>query len=226
MRFSNVRRPLKWSAIACALPVAFVVAANAWVLRVGGARARASIADLAEAPVAIVLGASVKTDGMPSHALEDRLQQALDLYRMHKVSKILLSGDHGRPEYDETNTMRRWLLERGLPPESLFCDHAGFTTYDTMARARRIFGVERAIVVTQRFHLPRALYTAAAVGLQAEGAGCDQRTYAKGLWFEVREIGARTKAFLEAGLLELDPRVLGPAIPITGDGRTSWDEPN
>ena len=223
MRPPNLRRGLKRLSIACALGLAFVVAANAWVLGIGWARERDAVADLDTAPVAIVLGASVKADGTPSHALEDRLQQALELYRGKKVSKVLLSGDHGRPEYDETNTMRRWLQDRGLPPECLFCDHAGFTTYDTMARARRIMGVERAIVVTQRFHLPRALYTAAAVGLEVEGAPCDQRTYAKGLWFELREIGARTKAFVEAGLLELDPRVLGPAIPISGDGRATWD---
>jgi SanA protein len=226
MRAPTLRRGLKRLSIAFALVLAFVVAANAWVLCIGWARERDSVADLADAPVAIVLGASVKADGTPSDALLDRLQQALELYRGHKVAKILLSGDHGRPDYDETNTMRRWLSDRGLPPEALFCDHAGFTTYDTMVRAKRILGVERAIVVTQRFHLPRALYTAQAVGLTVEGAPCDQRTYQKGVWFGLREIGARTKAFVEAGLLESDPRVLGPAIPITGDGRATWDEPN
>jgi SanA protein len=223
--FRRGPRLLKGLAIALALPCAFVAAANAWVLCIGWARERDSTAELAPAPVAIVLGASVKADGTPSHALEDRLQQALDLHRAGQVSKVLLSGDHGRVGYDETNSMRRWLLARGLPPESLFCDHAGFTTYDTMARAKRVFGVERAIVVTQGFHLPRALYTAQAVGIQVEGSACDRRTYAKGAWFELREIGARTKAFAEAGLLELEPRVLGPAIPIHGDGRASWDEP-
>jgi vancomycin permeability regulator SanA len=166
----------------------------------------------------------VKSDGSPSHALEDRLQQALDLYLAQKVEKLLLSGDHGGPDYDEPNTMRRWLLERGVPPDDLFCDHAGFTTYDTMARAGRIFGVHRAIVVTQGFHLPRALYTAAALGIEVEGSACDRRTYVKGTWFELREIAARAKAFVQAGLVEPDPRTLGTPISIQGDGRASWDE--
>ncbi|MDZ4772440.1 MAG: ElyC/SanA/YdcF family protein [Planctomycetota bacterium] len=224
MLTSILRRRLKWAVIATALPVVFVLVANVWVYAIGRARSHPSIAELAHAPVAIVLGASVKADGSPSHALEDRLQQALELHRAGIVSKVLLSGDHGRPEYDETNTMRRWLLDRGVPAPDLYCDHAGFTTYDTMARAKRIFGIERAIVVTQRFHLPRALYTATALGITVEGAPCDQRTYVKSVWFEMREIGARTKAFVEAGIFQRDPRALGTPIPIDGDGRVTWDE--
>lgn len=221
-----LQRRLKWAGLALVLPLCCVAGANAWVLLLGRTRERASIAALRVAPVAIVLGASVKADGTPSDALQDRLQQALELHLERKIEKILLSGDHGRVDYDETNTMRRWLLDRGVPPQDLFCDHAGFTTYDTMARAKRIFGVGRAIVVTQGFHLPRALYTATALGIDVEGAPCDRRTYVASGWFALREIGARAKAFVQAGLLEPDPRVLGPTIAITGDGRASWDEPN
>lgn len=220
MATTKSRRRLKWLSIALLSPVLFVAGANVWVFWTGKALSRASIAELADAPVAIVLGASVKSDGTPSHALEDRLMQALELHRARKVTKVLLSGDHGQPDYDEPSTMRRWLLDRGVPAADLFCDHAGFTTYDTMARAKRVFGIERAILVTQRFHLPRALYTA-ALGIAVEGAPCDRRTYVKGVWFEVREIGARAKAYVEAGLLELDPHTLGTPISIAGDGSTS-----
>lgn len=212
-----------WTTAVLLALCALVVLANTAVLRSGNARVRASIDELAPAPVAIVLGAAVKRDGTPSHALEDRLQQALELYRAGKVKKLLLSGDHGAAHYDETNTMRRWMQERGVPGEDLFCDHAGFSTYDTFARAKCIFGVERAIVVTQRFHLARALYTAQEFGIDAQGTPCDRRTYRKGAWFEVRELGSRTKACIQAGWLKPDPQLLGPPIPIEGDGRVSWD---
>ncbi len=182
------------------------------------------IEELAQAPVAIVLGAGVKADGKPSDALADRLEQALLLYQSGKVNKLLLTGDHGTREYDETNCMRRWMLVRGAREEDVFCDHAGFSTHDSLARARQVFGIERAIVVTQAFHLPRALYTAAALGIEAQGVACDRREYQKGLWYALRETGSRTKAFVQSGLLHCSPRVGGEAIPIEGDGRASWDE--
>lgn len=209
--------------LAALLLGALLVAANARVLGAGRARVRASLAELDPAPVAIVLGAGVRPDGTPSHALEDRLHQALELHRAGKVGKVLVSGDHGAERYDETNAMRRWLLERGVPPADLFCDHAGFSTYDTFARARRVFGVERAIVVTQAFHLPRALYTAERVGIDAHGTPCDRRTYRKGAWFAVRELGSRAKAWWQTSVTRPAPRTLGPAISLEGDGRASWD---
>lgn len=213
------------AALVCALVLAvLVVAVNARVLSRGNHGARASIDELDPAPVAIVLGAGVRADGTPSNALEDRLAQAVELHRAGKAKKLLLSGDHGAARYDETSSMRRWVLDRGVPPEDVFCDHAGFSTYDTMARARRVFGVTRAIVVTQRFHLARSIYTAEALGIEAEGTPCDRRTYVKSAWFELRELGSRAKAFAQAELLHSAPRVLGPPIPIDGDGRATWGE--
>ncbi len=223
MAAGSRRRWLRWVGGLLLAPTAFVALSNAWVYLRGSRQLLDSLAALPRAPVAIVLGASVKADGTPSDALSDRLQQALELVQAGRVDKVLLSGDHGSDDYDEPNTMRRWLIERGVPPEDVFLDHAGFSTYDTMARARRVFGVESAIVVTQRFHLPRALYTAAALGIDAHGAPCDRRTYVKGAWFALRELGSRTKAYVQAGLLQPDPRALGGPIPITGDGRASWD---
>ncbi|MBK7874334.1 MAG: YdcF family protein [Planctomycetes bacterium] len=200
-----------------------VALANATVLRLGGSAVRASIAELDDAPVAIVLGAAVKPDGTPSHALEDRLAQAVELYRAGRVKKLLLSGDHGAERYDEPNAMKRYALEHGVRPEDVFCDHAGFSTWDTFVRARDVFGVTRAIVVTQRFHLPRALYSAKANGIEAQGTQCDARTYQKSAWFEVRELGSRAKAWLQAHGVASGARASGAPISIEGDGRVSWD---
>lgn len=219
------KRRLVLGLIACALVSALLVAlVNARVLGRGNAKARASIEELDAAPVAIVLGAGVRRDGTPSHALEDRLAQAVELHRTGKVRKLLLSGDRRERRYDETSSMKRWVLEHGVPPDDVFCDHAGFSTYDTMARAKQVFGITRAIVVTQRFHLGRALYTAEVLGIEAQGAPCDRRTYRKSAWFELRELGSRAKAFAQAELLHSPPRVLGPPISLEGDGRATWGE--
>lgn len=218
------RRFLRLFGWCTAVPLAIVFCVSTWVWARGRMLEREDLAELGTAPVAIVLGAGVRADGEPTDALADRLEQALALYRQHQVRKLLLTGDHGTPEHDETNCMRRWMQERGVPGEDVFCDHAGFSTHDSFARARRIFGVEHAIVVTQGFHLPRALYTARALGIDAHGVPCDRRDYRMGWWYALREMGSRTKAFVQSGLLQLGPRVGGSPISIEGDGRASWDE--
>ncbi|MBK7645091.1 MAG: YdcF family protein [Planctomycetes bacterium] len=200
-----------------------VLGASTWVWARGSALEFESVAELAPAPVAIVLGAGVHRDGTPSDALADRLEQAVELYHAGKVKKLLLTGDHRTRDYDETNCMRRWALEHGVAEEDVFCDHAGFSTHDSLARARQIFGVERAIVVTQAFHLPRALYTAAAMGIEAHGVACDRRSYRASAWFALRETGSRVKAFVQSGVLHCAPSVGGEPISIEGDGRATWD---
>jgi len=219
----RLRRPMLWTLALLLAGAGLVTFANLLVLRAGGARERATLDQLDPAPVAIVLGAAVRPDGTPSHALQDRLEQAVALWHARKVRKLLLSGDHGQADYDETNAMRRFVLERGVAPADVFCDHAGFSTWDSFTRARTVFGVERAIVVTQRFHLARALYTAAAHGIEAQGVPCDQRTYGRGAWFALRECGSRTKAWLQAQGLGDDTALAGEPIAIEGDGRSSWD---
>ena len=206
-----------------ALAVLLVLGASGWVWVRGAALQQDSLAELAPAPVAIVLGAGVRADGQPSDALADRLEQGLELYRTGKVRKLLLTGDHGTRGYDETNCMRRWVLARGVEEQDVFLDHAGFSTHDSLARARQVFGIERAIVVTQAFHLPRALYTARALGIEAQGVACDRRAYQRSLWYALRETGSRTKAFVQSGLFRCAPRICGHPIPIEGDGRASWD---
>ncbi|SDY95280.1 protein SanA, affects membrane permeability for vancomycin [Micromonospora pattaloongensis] len=170
------------------------------------------------APVALVLGAKVNPDGTPSAFLTARLELAKRLYDTGKVRALLVSGDHARWEYDEPGAMRRWLVAHGVPAEKVVLDHAGFDTYDSCLRARRVFGVERTIVVTQTFHLARAVTLCRHVGLDAVGVGDDsvsrfERSWARG---EIREYGAAVKALVDV-VTRRDPVFLGPREPALDD---------
>lgn len=173
------------------------------------------------AQAAIVLGARVYASGGLSPMLRDRLETGVRLYELGKVQKLLLSGDHGQTTYDEVNAMLQYALDRGVPSEDIFTDHAGFSTYDTMYRARDVFRVQSAIVVTQGFHLARAVYTARALGLEATGVPADIQPYTDEWRFAMRDWLARSKAFLDLHITTPEPRYLGPAIPIEGDGRAT-----
>jgi SanA protein len=172
--------------------------------------------------VAIVLGAHTRGD-VPSDVLEDRLQTALDLYRLGKVKRLLVSGDHGRDDYDEVRAMRNWLMARGVPSDDIFQDHAGFRTLDTMARAVAIFQVREAIVVTQAFHLARALFLAESAGIDAVGVVADRRRYAWEDHYARREYLARVRCWLDVHVLRTAPRFAGAPIPITGAASASHD---
>ncbi|MFC1617713.1 vancomycin high temperature exclusion protein [Patescibacteria group bacterium] len=178
--------------------------------------------DIPESQVAIVLGAKVRSDLSPSPMLEDRLLTAWDLYNAGKVEKILLSGDHGRPEYDEVNAMKDYLLAKEIPAEHIFLDHAGFDTYDSIYRAKEIFAVDSLTIITQEFHLPRALYIAKSLDLDAVGLKADRQDYAGVRNNYRREIPAKLKAYYNV-LLDEEPKYLGEQIPVTGDSRQSWD---
>jgi SanA protein len=179
-------------------------------------------AKVPHAQAALVLGAQVMPNGAPSSMLSDRIDAAAELYEAGKVDKLLLSGDHSRVTYDEVGTMKRILLARGIPAEDIFTDHAGFDTWDSAQRARRIFDVRSAVVVTQNFHMARALYDARRAGLTVTGYAADRRDYGRVLRrLQVREAAARVKALGDA-ITGAGPHFLGPEIPITGDGRQSW----
>jgi SanA protein len=171
---------------------------------------------------AIVLGANVIGD-RPSDVLEDRLQAALELYEAGRVRRILVSGAHRSDGCDEPNAMRRWLVRRGVPDRDIFLDHAGFRTLDTMVRAARVFQVQEAVVVTQAFHMPRALFLADAAGLNAVGLIADRRTYAWAAHYERRELLARVLSWLDVRVFHRQPRFLGPLLPITGSAAATHD---
>lgn len=182
----------------------------AWT-RLGARGHLYSAADVPAAPVALVLGASVYADGSPSPFLAARLEVARRLYADGKVRALLVSGDNSRPEYDEPGTMRDWLVARGVPARRVVADHAGLDTYDSCVRARKIFGVDRLIVVTQSYHLSRAVTLCRAVGVAAEGVGDDTVRVYRQAWRRAswREQPAAVKAALDVAT-HRDPVFLGP----------------
>jgi SanA protein len=215
-------RRLRLLVVLLAFPLVLVGAANAVVLLDARGGTASSVSDVPRADAALVLGAQVLPNGHPSPMLTDRIEAAAELYRAGKVDKLLLSGDHGRWSYDEVGTMRRKLLERGIPPADLFTDHAGFDTWDSAQRARRVFDVRSVVVVTQRFHMARALFAAHRAGLDATGYPADRRSYGPVMGrLRVREVLARVKVVADA-VVGSEPRFLGPVIPIQGDGRATW----
>ena len=165
----------------------------------------------------LVLGCGVRDTGEPSLMLRDRLDMGLRLYELGAAPKLLMSGDHGRKEYDEVNVMKDYATSAGVPSEDVFMDHAGFSTYESMYRARDVFCAETVIIVSQRYHLYRAVYDARALGLEASGVAAEDIAYLGQTMREIREILARNKDVLWC-LLQPEPTFLGEAIPVSGDG--------
>jgi SanA protein len=199
-----------------------VAGANAYILLSTEGEATAEVADVPHAEVAIVPGALVNANGKMSGMLADRVRQADALWKAGKVDRILVSGDHGAWVYDEPDTMRKALVADGVPGRVIFEDHAGFDTWATMVRARSIFDVHDAVVVTQGFHMPRALYLAQKAGIDATGLTADLHQWGyQGRKSEVREVLSRVKAIADTTLNT--PAMGGKKIPISGDdGRVSW----
>jgi SanA protein len=174
------------------------------------------------ATTAIVLGCRVNGEEV-SGCLEERLGTALELYTSGRVQRLLLSGDHGTKGYDEVNAMMDWLAARGIPREHIFLDHAGFDTHDTMVRAHAVFQVRDAVIVSQAFHLPRAVFLAQAAGLTVMGVSADPPEGSVCAGSRIREPLACLKACADV-VFATGPRFLGPAIPITGDPTPSHDK--
>lgn len=211
---------------AAVLLVAVAVTGNVYVLW-GAPKGEATdkVAAVRGAEVAIVPGALVEPNGRMSAMLADRVRRASALWHAGKVDKILVSGDHHTWEYDEPDTMRKALVADGVDPRDVFEDHAGSDTWATMVRAHGVFGVRDAVVVTQGFHMPRALYLANAAGIDAAGLTADLQEWGyQGRKSEAREVLSRLKAIVDVTLDT--PAMAGPRIPIsTADGRESWGPP-
>lgn len=170
----------------------------------------------------IVLGAGIWEDE-PSPMLEDRLLEGIKLYNNNVASKIIMSGDHGSKEYDEVNVMKKFAIEKGVPSKNIFMDHAGFSTYESLYRAKEIFEAKKVVIVTQKYHLYRALYIAKQLGIEAYGVGSDPRKYIGEAYREMREILARNKDFVQC-VFKPEPTFLGDTIPVSGSGDITNDK--
>lgn len=170
----------------------------------------------------LILGAGIR-DGKPTHMLEDRLLQGIALYEKNASKKIIMSGDHGRENYDEVNIMKNFAIEKGIPSSDIFMDHAGFSTYESIYRAKEVFSADRIIIVTQKYHLYRALYIADSLGIEAYGVASNPRLYTGQLVREIREILARDKDFISC-IFKPKPTYLGETIPVSGDGDVTNDK--
>ncbi len=172
--------------------------------------------DAPEAEVVLIPGAAVFSGGVLSPIFRDRIDAALSLYKAQKVKKILVSGDNSTVTHNEVNPVRLYLLSQGVPDQDIFLDHAGFDTYSSMYRARDIFGVTSMLITTQSFHLPRAVFIARSLGVDAYGVRADVGTVLFRNY--LREILANEKAVFNL-MFHTKPKYLGEKIPITGDGR-------
>lgn len=224
----RARRPSPWrrrlivaAILLAGLVLLLVLVTNLIVLLDSDGEIWNSPAEAKHAEVAIVPGAMVNPDGTMSMMLADRVNQAAALYEDGKVDKILVSGDHGQWSYDEPTTMRRALMADGVPAKVIYTDHAGFNTHATMERAKEIFGVTSATIVTQGFHMKRSLYLAKAAGLKANGLTSDLHGYGgQGIKSDVREVASRAKAVFD--VLRGAPVVGGDPVPISGPASASW----
>lgn len=169
----------------------------------------------------LILGAGI-WENKPSHMLEDRLLQGISLYNNNVSSKIIMSGDHGQKEYNEVNVMKQFAIDRGVPSECIFMDHAGFSSYDSIYRAKEIFQAKKIVIVTQNYHLYRALYIAKQLGIEAYGIPSNPRNYTGQFYREIREILARNKDFIKC-IFKPEPTYLGDTIPVSGNGDITND---
>ena len=172
--------------------------------------------DLSEVDCIMVLGCGVRGDS-PTPLLADRLQRGVEVYEHGSAPKILMSGDHGQDHYDEVNVMKQYALDAGIGETDIFMDHAGFSTYESMYRAKEIFGIQKMIIVTQKYHLSRAVYIANKLGIEAYGVASDYQTFSGQLGRDTREVLARVKDIFTVAF-KPKPTYLGESIPITGDG--------
>lgn len=191
---------------------------NVYIIWSADASIVSEIDELNKAQVVIILGAGVTETGILSQIFKDRVDTAAAVYFAKKVNKILVSGDNSSLAYNEVVPVQEYLLTLGVPSKDIFLDYAGFDTYDTMYRARRVFAVDSAVIVTQSFHLPRAVFLAKTLGLTVQGLPAStDATSLRNFW---RERAARVKAIFDI-VIKSTPTYLGEPIPITGDGRST-----
>ena len=204
--------------------VVFTIGVNAYV-RLSTKNRILSVSEAAElddVDCIIVLGASVKHGNTPSLMLADRLDKSVEVYNTGVAPKVIMSGDHGGKYYNEVQVMKDYAITKGVPSEDIFMDHAGFSTYDTMYRAKEVFGAKKVIIVTQKYHLYRSVYVARKLGLDAYGVATDDFKYHNQAKRDIREIFAVDKDFIWS-LFKFDPVFLGEKIKLDQSGDVTND---
>lgn len=219
------RRILSIFLCLCILGITTLTVINAIVKGTAGDQILSSgeAAKLEDIDCILVLGCFVKGDGRPSDMLHDRLTRGVELYNLGAAPKLLMSGDHGRVEYDEVAAMKQFAIDQGIASENVFMDHAGFSTYESIYRAKEIFQADKILIVTQEYHLYRALYIANQLGVEAYGVSSDYHTYVGQFMRDLREVLARVKDCATC-VFKPKPTYLGDAIPIFGDGNLTNDD--
>ena len=212
--------------------LAFVTVAGAMALCISAAlcakvRARITtpqaLADAGEPyDCVLVLGCAVYEDGRLSPMLADRVSTGAELVQAGVSDTLLVSGDHRTDAYNEVDAMKRYAVELGIPSERVFQDHDGYSTYESIARLKQVFGARRVVIVTQRYHLYRALYLAEKLGLEAVGVAADRQSYSGSVTRGLREVLARCKD-VYFGLVQPEPEVLGDPISLDGNGDLTAD---
>lgn len=214
-----------FSIVTITLGSVLALSANSCVKSTGKARLLSveEAAQLSNIDCIIVLGCQVKADGRLSDMLHDRLARGVELYDNNVSDKLLMSGDHGRTNYNEVGAMKQFAIDNGVPSENVFMDHAGFSTYETVYRAKEIFQARKVVIVTQEYHLYRALYIAEQLGMEAYGVSADLRSYSGQSKRDFREVLARCKDYAMC-IIKPEPTYLGDAIPVSGNGNLTNDE--
>ena len=218
-----MKKTLKYITIAIIIITVIIISINFYVKTTTQKQIiqEKDLENMSDIDCIIILGAAIWGD-KPSPMLEDRLLEGINLYKNNVSNKIIMSREHGRKEYDEVNIMKKYAIEKGVPSEKIFMDHAGFSTYESIYRAKEIFGAKKVIIVTQKYHLYRALYISNQLGMEAYGVGADPRQYAGATYRELREILARNKDFVKC-ILKPQPTYLGETIPVSGNGDVTND---
>ncbi|MGI6590283.1 MAG: SanA/YdcF family protein [Eggerthellaceae bacterium] len=171
----------------------------------------------------LVLGAAVNADGTPTTMLADRLDVAVELYNDGVAPKIIMSGDDKSDlSYDEVEAMKEYVVDKGVPSENVFCDHAGICTYDSMYRALNVFQVSSMVVVTQEYHLSRALYDANSLGIQTVGVSASLHTYDNQDYYDQREFFARVSDFRKVLMKEKSTYLSEPVSLDQSGDVTTW----
>lgn len=207
----------------CLIGIILILGVNQYVKSSTSHNIREDFSTISDIDAILVLGCQVRADGSLSFMLQDRLDKAIELYQNKVAPKIIVSGDHGREDYDEVNSMKNYLIEKGIESENIFMDHAGFSTYESMYRANAIFEARKVVVVTQEYHLYRSIYIGEKLGIETYGAPAAKTKYAGQMRREVREILARDKDFIKV-IIKPKPTYLGEAIPVSGNGNITNDK--